>query len=208
MKKLFLFLALCLTFSVFSQVIIEDPIFDIGQEWKSHQIQSFHFTPYGGFAFLDDSSVWMINDEDLDWIQERQEKLLDTPITIMPEAGVEEFPTRIIVHNEKELGWKDFTIKYILAPTSYHALHICSIDTETGSTLSLLAETKEDSVEIPLYINPVNDYNVKKWKKGQCVIIGGIWLPEYDPNEHKEYSSTYLYVLFNYDTQDYVFFAL
>lgn len=193
---------------LFPQVIVEDPIIDIGQEWKNHKIESFHFTPHGGFAFIDDGSAWMINHLELDWVKEKQDELLEIPITIMPEAGIENFPTRIIIHNNREPVWKDFTINHVSTPTSCHALHISAIDLETGSTLSLSVKTKEGIIEVPLYINPVNDYIVKRWKKGQKVIIGGIWFPEYDPNEHKEFDSAYLYVLYNYDTQDYVFFAL
>jgi len=190
------------------QIIIEDPVVDVGNAWSVHQIESFHFTVHGGFAFLNDGSSWKINPEESERIQADAEQLLNTPLTIMPEAGTEYYPLRVIVHSEKECGWVDFTVEYLSPPNDGEASYISRPSNEYDDLLEIVVPLKKEAVPLVLLINPLDSKTLKKWKKGQKVIIGGVWLPEYDLNGPRDYNSAYQYVLFNYSTGNYVFFSL
>lgn len=189
------------------QIIIEDPIVDVGNLWSFHQIESFHFTNHGGFAFLNDGSSWKIDPSDRCWVEENYEALLNTPMTLMPDAGTEDYPLRMVVHGEQSTGWKDFTVQYLSAPNDQDASVISEIDLISGNFLTLTIPLECETIYLSLLINPHDETTLKKWKKGQKVIIGGVWLPEYDLNEHKDYSSAYQYVLYNYVTENYIFFS-
>lgn len=208
MRRIWLILTLLTFCSVSAQVIIEDPVVDVGNAWSVHQIESFHFTPHGGFAFLNDGSSWKINPSELEWVSENEDLLLNTPLTIMPEAGTEQYPLRIIVHSDKECGWVDFTVEYLSPPDDGEASYISRHASEDDEGLEIYVPLKETVVHLRLLINPHDSKTLTKWKKGQKVIIGGVWLPEYDLNGPKDYSSAYQYVLFNYSTGNYVFFSV
>lgn len=191
-----------------AQVVIEDPIVIVGTNWANHKIDSYHFNSHVAFAFVDDGSVWCINPMDADWVEEDREYLVNTVVTLMPEAGTEDYPHRIIVHNDSGYGWKDFTVRLISMPLHSDTVNISSMDKETGLSLNLSIPSEDGRVEYTLWTNPLDSESVKRWDVGQKVIVGGIWFPEYDPNGPKDYDCTYLYVLYNYETQEFVFFAL
>lgn len=208
MKKILLLIFISMMGISQGQIIIEDPIVDVGNLWSFHQIESFHFTSHGGFAFLNDGSSWKIDPSDRSWVEENSEILLNTPITLMPDAGTEKYPLRMVVHGEQNTGWKDFTVQFLSAPNDQDASIISEIDLMLGNFLILTIPLESEIIRLPLLINPHDVTTLKKWKKGQKVIIGGVWLPEYDFNEHKDYNSAYQYVLYNYFTGNYVFFSV
>jgi hypothetical protein len=176
--------------------------------WIPNTIESFHFTDHGEFAFLNDGSIWMINPLESSSIEQRTCSLVDKPVTLMPEAGTEEFPLRIIVHEVENEIRTDFTVQHLSAPLNPDSLKIAEIDQESGNYLTITASLLSGKGELSLLINPQDTLTVKKWKKGQQVIIGGIWFPEYDPNEHKDFQDAYPWVLYNYHTGNYAFFTV
>lgn len=208
MNRVLLLLFTCVIGIVHCQIIIEDPTVDVGNSWSFHQIESFHFTSHGGFTFLNDGSSWKINPDDSDWVEEHQEILLNTSLTIMPDAGTEHYPLRIIVHGEESAGWRDFSVQFLSPPNDNEASVISGIDPTLEYFLIVTIPMEEGPIRLPLLITPHDTTTLKKWKKGHKVIIGGVWLPEYDFNEHKDYNSAYQYVLYNYVTENYVFFTV
>lgn len=192
-----------------AQVIIEDPVVDIQTEWSNHKIDSFHYSTHGTFAFINDGSIWRINPSDVNWIAENQENLIHIAVTIMPEAGTEDYPVRIIVHNDTSYGWKDFTVSQESAPTQPERALISEInvDSEGEPTINIQKQTKEGTLVSTLFINPVDIDTVTHWSAGQRIVVGGVWFPEYDPVGRKEYDCTFLFTIYNYETKDFAFFS-
>lgn len=193
-----------------AQMVLEPPAVAVATEVRNHRFESFHFTQSGGYAFVDDGSVWYINPQDIAWIKKEPDKLLNIPITLMPEAGTDSYPVRIIVHTESwGFGWRDLTAKQAASPMDPHGTTISGIDKEDGAFVSIKSNALEESFEETLLlINPLDAETVKRWKPGQKVVIGGVWFPEYDPYGRKEYNCGYLFVLYNYETKTFAFFAI
>ena len=217
MNQLVFYFIFVITFSCFSsnisgQIIIEDPIVDVSTEWANHQIDSFHFSAHGTFAFINDGSIWRINPNDINWISENQEYLTHIAITIMPEAGSDHYPVRFIVHNNTSYGWKDFTVSQESAPTLPERAVISEIkiddEIEGNLTIKIQKISNEDLIESSLFINPLDVNTVCNWNVGHRIVIGGVWFPEYDPVGRKEYNCTFLFTIYNYETKEFAFFAL
>ncbi|WP_041941431.1 hypothetical protein [Waddlia chondrophila] len=205
MKPILLFLMISAFWNIEGQACMKDRIIDADKAWGIHQIDSFHFTPHGGFAFLNDGSSWKINPAESEWIKEHEPLLLNTPLTIMPEAGAEHYPLRVIIHSEREHGWVDFTVEYLSPPNEKEASYILK---QSEDCLEISIPLQETAIQLTLLINPHDFKTLEKWKKGQKVMIGGAWLPEYDINGPKDYNCDYPYVLFNYNAGNYVFFTI
>lgn len=205
LNKLFLVFCFCFLGVINAQIVVEDPVIAINYEWANHKIIRFEHHSQGSFVFLDDGSAWEINTVDHEWMHEREEDLVGIPVTIMPETGTEEFPVRIIVHGVK--AWEDFSVHLESAPTQPGRRVIEEVLSEAEyPMMTIKKNVGEEEKKVVLVVNPNYRDIVKKWKRGQRVVVGGVWFPEYDPVGQRDYDCTFLFVVYNYDTNNFVFF--
>lgn len=151
----------------------------------------------------------------VDW-----QKMFEISVTIMPNVGTKDFPFLFMTRNGHA-----FTAKLVSPPSR-------SIPQERGfpilkaidpSGLSIKLEWEhyvihyEQGRSMPyavtdivpvsqiVHINPTSAHIAQGWKTRQQVAYFGMWNPELDPN-HREFDPSYPFVLFNYQTKDFVFF--
>lgn len=191
------------------QWILEDPTVDIRPEWSNHKIEEFHHFFDEVFIRLDDGSTWKVNADDVAWLAAEETPLLETAITLMPEAGTDWYPVKIIIHNEKGRPWKDFTVNLEAPPALPEMPQIKSVKLSTLETCQILIQMRTPGglKETTLYINPMDGGIVVNWKEGQKIVICGTWFPEFDPIGRKDYDSVFLYTVFNYHTKEFAFFT-
>lgn len=195
--------------SLQAQVIIEDPIVDVRPEWSNHKIENIFYCKDAVFARLDDSSLWKVNPNDVPWIAENEKSIQGMAFTLMPEAGTDQYPVKIIVHNEKGRPWRDFTVSLDTPPETQEGAQIrdvAAID-EEHYRICIQKLSKEGLQEAFISINPLDSEAVKNWMQGQRIIIGGTWFPEYDPFGRKDFDSIYFYTIYNYHTKEFAFFT-
>ncbi len=146
---------------------------------------------------LDDGSVWGISITDNPIIEEFGNEFIGAYVSVMPTAGdPAKGLHRIVVH---DCSYPIALEVDIVTYSKYGMRLISGIDNNVikilnhrdGSTLDFFVS--EDSLEV-----------LSNWSLGDDILIGGIWLNEFD-NQNRKIRPCTSFVIYNYSRNDFVF---
>lgn len=145
------------------------------------------------FVVLDDSSVWEIDPGYEQINGEHHDYLVGHYVTLMPDIANPDYEIQFII----DLKVEHFNVKLVALPSETSEIVDINLD-----ELSLQYSVEEDFNKIA--VMPSDYETIKKWEKGQKVVVGGVWFDEYDQTGLSD--CEYLNTLFNYDTKEFIRF--
>lgn len=165
--------------------------------YANHTIIHLYYLNEKNYAVLDDHSLWELNPNENEKIEEQRDFLENSYLTIMPDTGSLNYPVTFIMFNKTDV----FTANLVSIPSN--GLQLLEID-PTGESITLITRSENRPPQV-LKISSDNYITVQRWQKGNRVVIGGVWFPEFDPQAR--FNCDYLFCIYNYDTQELVFFS-